>query len=90
MYFGLVWGLVAIGIAILLVGFDQPLVLIVISACVGGVMMFVYSMLLIMVNRKALPEPIKVRGGRLVALVWSAGLFGVLSWLTIVDRVKEF
>ena len=90
LYFGLVWGLVAIGIAILLAGFDQPLVLIVISACVGGVMMFVYSALLILVNRRVLPEPIKIRGVRLVALGWSFALFGVLSVLTIIDKAKEF
>jgi hypothetical protein len=89
LYFGLVWGLVAIGIGVLLAGFDQPLVLIVISACVGGVMMFVYSALLILVNRRLLPEAIKVRGVRLAALGWSFALFGVLSVLTVVDRVKE-
>jgi hypothetical protein len=89
MYFGLVWGLVAIGIVVLLIGFDQPLVLIVISACVGGVMMFVYSALLMLVNRRLLPEPIRVRGVRLAALGWSFALFGVLSVLTIIDRVKE-
>jgi hypothetical protein len=88
-YFGLVWGLVAIGVAVLLIGFDQPLVLIVISACVGGVMMFVYSGLLILVNRRLLPDAIRVRGVRLAMLGWSCALFGVLSVLTILDRAKE-
>ena len=90
LYFGLVWGLVAIGILVLLAGFDQPLVLIVISACVGGVMMFFYSALLILINRRILPEPIRIRGARLVALGWSFALFGVLSVLTIADQVKQF
>src|SRR5690242_14172207 len=36
LYFRLVWGLVAIGCVVLLAGLDQPLVLLVISACVGG------------------------------------------------------
>jgi hypothetical protein len=89
LYFGLVWGLVAIGILVLLVGFDQPLVLIVISACVGGVMMFFYSALLILINRRILPEPIRIRGARLVALGWSFALFGVLSVLTVADQVKQ-
>ena len=47
LYFRLVWGLVVIGCGILLVGLDQPLLLLVISACVGGVMMFIYSILLL-------------------------------------------
>ena len=88
-YFCLVWGLVAIGCAILLVGFDQPLVLIVISAVVGGFMMFIYSGLLILINRRLLPAPIRIRGARLGALVWAIGLFGVLSVLTMIDKGKE-
>ena len=51
LYFGLVWAIVIIGIIELLIGIDQPLVLIVISACVGGLMMFMYSGLLILTNR---------------------------------------
>ena len=53
-----------IGIGVLLIGFDQPLVLIVISACVGGLMMFIYSGLLILINRKILPSELRIRGGR--------------------------
>ncbi len=59
LYAGLVWGLVVIGIIVLLAGFDQPIVLLVISAVVGGFMMFLYSGLLILINRKILPEPIR-------------------------------
>ena len=88
-YFALVWGLVAIGCAILLVGFDQPLVLIVISAVVGGFMMFIYSGLLILINRKVLPAPIRITGVRLGVMVWSIGLFGVLSVLTMIDKGKD-
>ncbi|HEV2779971.1 MAG TPA: Nramp family divalent metal transporter [Actinophytocola sp.] len=85
-YFILVWVLVLLGSVILLAGFTQPLVLLVISACVGGLMMFIYSILLIVLNRRVLPEPIRVRGARVVALCWSVALFGVLSVLTIIDQ----
>ena len=83
LYFGLVWGLVVIGILVLLVGLDQPLVLLVISACVGGGMMFIYSMLLLVLNRRVLPEAIRIRSYRIVALVWAVLLFGVFSVLTV-------
>ena len=89
LYAGLVWGLVAIGIVVLLAGLSQPLVLLVISAVVGGFMMFIYSGLLILVNRRILPGPIRVRGIRLVALVWSILLFGTLSVLTFIDQLKR-
>jgi hypothetical protein len=83
LYFWLVWGLIAIGSVILLIGFDQPLVLLVISACVGGGMMFIYSMLLLVLNRRVLPEAIQIRSYRIVALVWAVLLFGVFSVLTV-------
>jgi hypothetical protein len=88
-YFALVWGLVAIGLLILLVGFDQPLVLLVISACVGGGMMFIYSILLLVLNRRVLPEPIQIRSYRVVALVWAVLLFGVFSVLTIWEQGQK-
>ncbi|WP_199546029.1 Nramp family divalent metal transporter [Streptomyces sp. N35] len=88
-YARLVWGLVGVGSVVLLSGFDQPLVLLVISACVSGLMMFVYSILLLVMNRTALPNPLKVRGYRVAALVWAALLFGVLSVLTVRQQLDN-
>jgi hypothetical protein len=82
-YFWLVWGLVVIGVGILLAGFDQPLVLLVIAACVGGLMMFIYSGLLLLINRRYLPEEIRPRAYRVAALIWAFLLFGVFSVLTL-------
>jgi hypothetical protein len=89
LYFWLVWGLVLIGVTILALGLDQPLVLLVVSACVAGLMMFVYSGLLLYLNRKALPKPLKVRGFRAGVLVWAVGLFGVLSVLTVRQQIMD-
>ena len=63
--------------------------LLVISAVVGGFMMFIYSGLLILINRKILPAPIRIRGVRLGALVWSILLFGTLSVLTFRDQIAK-
>ena len=89
MYARLVWGLVAIGIGVLAVGFDQPIVLLVISAVVGGFMMFIYSGLLILVNRRTLPAPIRIRGFRLGMMVWSILLFGTLFVVAAQDQVRD-
>jgi len=89
LYFWLVWGLIAIGCLIILAGATQPMVLLVISACVGGTMMFLYSGLLIALNRRHLPEPIRVRGIRLAVLVWSIVFFGVLAGLTVWQQVQR-
>jgi hypothetical protein len=88
-YFALVWALVAIGCAIVLSGRAQPLVLLVISACVGGGMMFLYSMLLIALNRRALPPALGLRSYRLGALIWATAFFGVLSALTIWQQAQR-
>ncbi len=88
-YAALVWGLVGIGIVVLLAGFDQPLVLLVISAVTGGLMMFIYSALLLMLNRKVLPEQIRPKGYRVAALVWSFALFGVLTVLTFNQQIQK-
>ena len=87
LYFRLVWGLVATGCAILLVGLDQPLVLLVISASVGGTMMCLYSGLLINLNRKMLPDPIRIRSYRVAALIWATVLFGVLAVMTMRQQI---
>jgi hypothetical protein len=89
LYFGVVWGLVAVGVLILLAGLDQPLVLLVISACVAAVTMFMYSILLLIMNRRYLPDAVKIRSYRVGALVFSGAFFGVLSVITIVDQVGD-
>lgn len=89
LYFVLVWGLVVIGILVLLLGLTQPLVLLVISACVGGLMMFMYSLLLILLNRRVLIPAIRPGPGRVATLVWAFLLFGILSLLTIIQQVPK-
>ncbi|MBG0564719.1 Nramp family divalent metal transporter [Actinoplanes aureus] len=88
-YFGLVWGLVVIGIIVILSGLSQPLVLLVISAVTGGLMMFIYSALLILVNRRVLPKEIRPGTGRVAALVWAFLLFGFLSVLTFNQQLRN-
>ncbi|HLU74973.1 MAG TPA: Nramp family divalent metal transporter [Nonomuraea sp.] len=88
-YFIVVWAMALIGITILLLGFDQPLVLLVLSASFAAVMMFVYSILLIWLNRKALPGPIRIRSYRLGAMVWSIAFFGSLTVLTVIQQVQR-
>ena len=87
-YFGLVWGLVLCGCVILLLGLGQPMILLVISSCVGGLMMCIYSVLLIVLNRRGLPAPIRITPLRVAALVWSAAVFTLLAVLTIRQQLQ--
>jgi hypothetical protein len=89
LYFKLVWAITGLGVLILLAGLDQPLVLLVISSCVAAATMFVYSILLLITNRRFLAEPIRVRSYRVGVLVFAAAFFGVLSAITIVQQVGD-
>jgi hypothetical protein len=88
LYFAIVWTMILFGVLVLLSGLEQPLLLLVISSSIAGVMMFVYSILLIQLNRKALPGPIKIRGVRLGVMVVSVLFFGVFSVLLVYDEGK--
>jgi hypothetical protein len=81
--------LVLFGIAILLAGLDQPLLLTVLAASLSGVVMFIYCGLLLALNRRFLPEPIRVRGIRLGALAWCFAFFGVFSIIYGVEQFKQ-
>ncbi len=76
LYFTVVWSTIAFGCTILLLGFDQPLVLVTISTVLGGAIMVVYTCLLFVTNRRYLPEPIRLRGYRLAVLVFAVLLLG--------------
>ncbi|WP_084957727.1 Nramp family divalent metal transporter [Thermoactinospora rubra] len=89
LYSIIVWAMTAVGVTILLLGFDQPLILLVMSASFAAVMMFVYSILLIVLNRRALPGPLKVRSYRLGALVWSVAFFGTLTVMVLIQQVQK-
>jgi polyferredoxin len=67
------------GAAILFAGLEQPLVLLIIASSGGGVVMFLYSGMLIWLNRRALPEPVKLKSWRLVGMVITFVMFAVLS-----------
>ena len=89
-YAAVVWAMVATSITIIAAGLDQPLVLLVISACIAGFMMFIYSALLIIINRRFLPLELRPAPYRIASLVWAIGLFGILSAITILDQAKRF
>ncbi len=86
LYFAFVWGIILFGTAVLLSGFDQPLTLVVLSAALSGGAMFIYSALLIVINRRFMPEPLKIRGVRLAVLAFAFCMFGVMSVLVVINE----
>jgi len=66
---------------------DQPLVLLVISSSINGGVMFIYSILLIWLNRGKLPAGIRLRSYRLAVMFWAVLFFGYFTYVTVVDQV---
>jgi hypothetical protein len=86
-YFTVVWRMIIIRSTILLSGLDQPLLLLVIASSLNGLVMFVYSVLLIRLNRGVLPREIGVSGVRLGALVWAVLFYGFFSAILLWDQL---
>jgi hypothetical protein len=86
-YFAVIWAEIIFGsIVLLVVGITAPLVLLVISSATNGVIMFVYSILLIQLNRFTLPKTIRLRSYRLVAMAWAVLFFGFFSVILVVEE----
>jgi hypothetical protein len=88
-YACIVWAIVLTGIVIIAGGLDQPLVLLVIAGCVAAFMMFLYSALLIVLNRRLLAPELRPAGYRVAALCWAVALFGLLSVITVIDQARK-
>ena len=85
-YFIVAWATIAAGSIILLSGFNQPLLLLTIAACINGIVMFIYSILLIQLNRRGLPPALRVRGFRLAMLGFATLFYGFFAgWLVLVQ-----
>jgi hypothetical protein len=89
LYFLTVWLMILFGSIILLSGVDQPLVLLVIAAALNGLVMFVYSILLIQLNRGVLPREIGLKGFRFGALIWAVAFYGFFSVILLIDQGKQ-
>ncbi|WP_109472776.1 Nramp family divalent metal transporter [Ornithinimicrobium cavernae] len=86
-YVAMVWAMIVFGSSILLAGFDQPLVLIITSAALNGIVMFIYSVLLIRLNRGMLPRAIGLKGFRLGAVSWAVLFYGGFSIFLVWDTI---
>lgn len=87
LYVTVVWTEILIGSAILLLAISAPMRLLIIAGSLNGIVMLVYTVLLIRLNRTALPDPVKVRGFRLWAMIWSVALFAYLSVFLIFNDI---
>jgi hypothetical protein len=86
-YFTFAWIIAIAGSLILLAGLEAPLVLLIIAAAGGGVVMFLYSGMLIWLNTRALPDPIKLKGWRLIGMWFTFIVFAILSMYLLYYQI---
>lgn len=89
-YMLVVWAIALIGIIALAARVAQPLVLIVVSACVAGFAMFLYAPLLLILNNRLLPRELRPGPARVIALVAATLVFGAASFAIIADQVGRW
>ncbi|MFP5068316.1 Nramp family divalent metal transporter [Pseudonocardia nantongensis] len=86
-YISVVWIMIVVGSGIIWTGIE-PVVLLVISAAGGGFVMAFYSVLLILLNRKVLPEFAKLKGWRLPVMIVIALFYIAFSVFLIYQMVS--
>jgi Mn2+/Fe2+ NRAMP family transporter len=85
-YITVVWLLIISGSSIVWTGI-KPVALLVISATGGGFVMAMYSVLLVVLNRKALPEFARLKGWRFPVMVLVALFYVAFSVFLIYQMV---
>ncbi|WP_433731366.1 Nramp family divalent metal transporter [Actinoplanes sp. CA-051413] len=89
LYLAVVWGEIVLGSLILLAGFTQPLGLLIVSTCAASVVTLLYSALLVRLNRKDLPEAIRIGGWRLGGLLVAIGFYGFFAVAMVVTQLQK-
>ena len=82
-YFVIVILLAIFAIIVFAVGFSDPRTLLTIGAAINGIVMFVYAILLLYMNRIKLPKEVRMSVVRTAIMVWAVLFFGIFSFFTI-------
>lgn len=72
-------------VIVLASGLQEPLVLLVIVSFLSGVTSFIYCVLIIQLNRFALPKPVKMSNGRFVAMSIAVAFYLFFFIITLLD-----
>ncbi|HWS34285.1 MAG TPA: Nramp family divalent metal transporter [Actinoplanes sp.] len=89
LYLLVVWIEIVLGSIILLAGFTQPLGLLIVSTCAASVVTLLYSILLVRLNTRDLPGPIRMRGWRLGGLLVAIGFYGFFAIAMVVTQIDK-
>jgi len=88
-YYFWLWGEILLGCTILICGFDKPVPLLVLSACLNGLVMAMYSFLLLWVNKRMLPSWLAMGKTRFLAMVWACAFYGYFAIIVASDQFAK-
>ena len=89
LYLSVVWAEIVLGSVILLSGFDQPLGLLIVSTSAASVVTLLYSILLVRLNTRDLPEPVRLRGWRLGGMLVAIGFYGFFAVAMVITQLQR-
>ena len=88
-YFVVLWSLIGFGVIVLVVGWDKPMQLLVLSASLNAFVMFLYSGLLLWLGCTTFRPPVRPSRLRIGALLFSLLFFGYFSFLTLKSEIPK-
>jgi hypothetical protein len=86
-FYSFLWLQILLGIAVFLVGFTEPLTLIILGAVLNAFSMFIYSGLLLWVNRTLPVSITRPSLVRYIVVITAFLFYGAFSLFTIYDRI---
>ena len=89
LYYLFLWGEISAGIIILLSGIQQPLLLLIISACLNGMVMAIYSILLLYFNRFVIWKELRMGGVRTTAMIFAVCFYGYFTVMVFVSQIQK-
>lgn len=89
LYLVVVWAEIVLGSMILLAGFDQPIALLIVSTCAASVVTLLYSILLVRLNTRSLPAPVRLRGARLAGMLIAIAFYGFFALAMVVTQLQD-
>jgi hypothetical protein len=86
-YYTCLWAEILAGCGILLAGFSEPVPLLVLGACLNGLVMAFYAFLLLWINARVLPRWLAMGKLRFVAIVWACAFYGYFALVVLGDKL---
>ncbi|NCU31000.1 hypothetical protein EOL73_04480 [Candidatus Saccharibacteria bacterium] len=88
-YYTMLWGIISAAIAVTLSGFNQPLQLLIISAIMNAIAMFIHAGLTLWLNKTSLPRPIRPNAWRTIVIICAVLFYGGFSVFVVATELQK-